>query len=210
MFSFAFSVFFTVLEVWNIALTLGFVLVRAVKLVGIAIFFIARVDTPILAPGIGRIGPVELDGVAFAFRKDILMHEAHRSVLIDRFGHLVLIKLRMGDAFATRAGSAWRLLCVLSVMPWLRKYREWDGSLEEVEENIADLEQELEEQSDEVKRGDMMNRLATMKSVRASRIDENLTRPPEIFEDSRETELVALRKRNEYLEAKLKEQQVKG
>lgn len=91
----------------------------------ISILFIARIDTPVLAPGVGRLGPVELDAASFDFRKEVLMHEAHRHVLIERFGALCLIKLYNGDSFGSRAGGAWRLLYVLITMPWLRKYRNY-------------------------------------------------------------------------------------
>lgn len=33
------------------------------------------------------------------------------------------MKLRHGSTFGNRAGSCWRLLYVLSLMPWMRQYR---------------------------------------------------------------------------------------
>jgi hypothetical protein len=57
------------------------------------------------------------------YRKDLLLHEAHRHPYVERLGALCLLKLNRGDAFGTRGGSAWRLLYVLSLMPWLKKYR---------------------------------------------------------------------------------------
>ena len=84
---------FTVLEVWNIALTLCFVFIRAVKLVVVSILYIAGIDTPFLAPGVGRFWPVELDSVAISFEIDSLIHEAHRHMPIERLGLLCLIKL---------------------------------------------------------------------------------------------------------------------
>jgi hypothetical protein len=71
------NVIFAILEVWNIALTLGFVFIRFVKLILISVLYVARIDTPFLAPGVGRFGPVELNGVGICFAKDILIHEAH-------------------------------------------------------------------------------------------------------------------------------------
>lgn len=56
------NIMFTVLEVWSIGLTLGFLFVRTLKPVTIEIFFIARNDTPFLSPGVGMLGPIELDG----------------------------------------------------------------------------------------------------------------------------------------------------
>lgn len=100
---------FTILEVWNIALTLGFVIWRSIKLVAISVLFIARIDTPLLATGVGRVGPIELDAISFHFRKEVLVTEAHRNMLIERFGELCLLKLRNGDNFWSRAGGAFCL-----------------------------------------------------------------------------------------------------
>jgi len=175
-------------------------------LVCLSIFFIARVDIPVLAPGIGRLGPIELDGSWFAFRKDILLHEAHRHVFIERFGQLCLLKLRAPKSFGVRACSAWRLLFVLSVMPWLRKYRVLDGSIEEAEEIIADAEEKLEEETDGARCDEMKRQLAAMKSTKAHKSEECLVKDAAIFGgDNRDTEIDALRKRNAYLESKLAE-----
>jgi len=39
------------------------------------------------------------------------------------FGAVCLLKLRSGHNFVNRAGSAWRLLLLLMLMPWLTRYR---------------------------------------------------------------------------------------
>ena len=142
------NVMFTVLEVWNIALTLGFVLIRSIKLILVSILYIARIDTPFLATGVGRFGPLELDSVSIAFEKDLLIHEAHRHMFIERFGLLCLLKLHAGNDFGTRAGSSWRLLYVLITMPWLRKYRV-DRYTIALEEEIEQLQHDMEKETDE-------------------------------------------------------------
>ena len=88
-----------------------------------------------LAPSVGEIGPIKLDGLPFAFKRDLLLHEAHRHPFSELFGLLCLLKLRccgavIGDnthstssSFGTRAHASWRLLAVLTLMPWLKKYR---------------------------------------------------------------------------------------
>jgi hypothetical protein len=63
------------LEWANFALSVGFILVRVIKLVISALMFIGRIDTPFLAPKVGQIGPIELDNYPTIFMKDLLQHE---------------------------------------------------------------------------------------------------------------------------------------
>lgn len=95
----------------------------------------------ILAPGVGRIGPVELDSFPYSFRKDLVAHEAHRHPYIECFGLLCLLKLRCGDSFGNSPHACWRLLFVLTLMPWLKKYRvsgyDMDQDITELEDRIA-------------------------------------------------------------------------
>ena len=65
----------------------------------------------------------ELDNHPHIFLMELLQHEAHRHPYIEMFGAVCLLKLRTGDAFVSRAGSAWRLLLLLMLMPWLTQYR---------------------------------------------------------------------------------------
>jgi hypothetical protein len=188
------NIMFTVLEIWNIALTLGFVFIRSVKLVVISILYIARIDTPFLAPGVGRFGPVELDSVSISFEKDILIHEAHRHYFIERFGLLCLIKLYAGDKFATRGGSAWRLLFVLITMPWLQKYRV-DRNTVDMDEKIAQIQEDMDDESDIWQRTEQMLQIKALQSEKMI-----LTTGKSAAE-----EVAALRKRNAYLEEKVKE-----
>ena len=123
----SFRRWFVLQEVWNIALSAGFVFTRVLKISIISAFFVARIDTPFLADGVGRVGPVDLDGIELCFRKDLLLHEAHRHAYIERFGLLCLLKLKCGDTFGRRANSNWRVLFVMALMPWLRKYRVREG-----------------------------------------------------------------------------------
>ncbi|KAG7348536.1 hypothetical protein IV203_017241 [Nitzschia inconspicua] len=121
------NVIFVLLECWNIAITVGFLMVRTVTLFLLAIFYIGRIDTPFLAEEVDKFDFMSdaayLDRAPVYYRKDLLLHEAHRHPYIERLGALCLLKLNQGRAFGTRGGSAWRLLFVLTLMPWLKKYR---------------------------------------------------------------------------------------
>lgn len=96
---------------------------RSFILIFVSATYVGRIDTPVLADGVGNIGPIVLDSYPISFRKDILLHEAHRHPYIERLGAMYLMKVRYGDDFSTRAGAMWRVLFVLAMFPWLRKYR---------------------------------------------------------------------------------------
>jgi hypothetical protein len=102
------------------------------KLLITAALYVGRIDTPFLAPGVGRVGNFELDGYPVIFVKDILSHEAHRHPYLELMGVMYLMKLRYGEHFGNRAGSTWRLIFVYALMPWLNKYRILgDGKVED-------------------------------------------------------------------------------
>jgi len=111
------------LECANLALSVGFVFLRAIRFIVSGVLFIGRIDTPFLASGVGRIGNFELDHYPTIFTKDLLAQEAHGHPYIDLLGVMYLMKLRYGEHFGSRAGSTWRLIFVYALMPWLHKYR---------------------------------------------------------------------------------------
>lgn len=185
-----------VLEVWNIGLTVGFVMARVIKLMAISIFFIARIDTPVLAPGIGRLGPIELDSSSMTFRKELLAHESHRHILIERFGLLCLLKLRIDCGFASRTGSAWRLLYVLTMMPWLRRFRVPDSGLENVDETLQNLEHELKHEKDKAVRQEIKEQMDIV-------MEDALRSKGESSDTELKNQIKRLRSRNKYLEKKI-------
>lgn len=73
---------------------------------------------------------------------------------MERLGVLYMLKLCYGDDFANQAGSTWRLLLVMSLMPWLRRYR------------INELEDELPEEGEE-----QMHALQKYKMASSRRLD---------------------------------------
>jgi len=112
------------LEAATFGLSVGFIFMRAIKLLLAAGMWIGKIDRPFLASGVGNLwGYFELDGYPSIFQRDILSHEAHRHPWIELFGAMMMMKLRYGDSFARSAGSSWRLIFVYSLLPWLSKYR---------------------------------------------------------------------------------------
>ena len=110
------------LECWNIALAVGFVTARSIRILIATFFYMGRIDIPMLNTNT-RIGPLHVDFYPMLFRKDILLHEAHRHPYIETLGTIYLYKLRYDDKFGSLAGSTWRLLFVVALFPWLRKHR---------------------------------------------------------------------------------------
>jgi hypothetical protein len=111
------------LEWANFALSAGFIIVRTIKLLLVAGFSIGRIDKPMLAEGLGRIGGLELDGYPTIHMRDVLLTEAHRHPYIEALGTMYLMKLRYAEDFGKNSGTCWRLVFVYALMPWLHKYR---------------------------------------------------------------------------------------
>jgi len=103
----------------DFALSIYFTIVRLAKVILIGLLYIGRIDTPLFAPEI----PVAADPTPFVFVKDILAHEAHRHPLLSLMGTFYVMKLTYKDEFVNRAGSAWRLIFVYALFPWLSTYR---------------------------------------------------------------------------------------
>lgn len=140
------NMFLLARECAYIALSPLFSIIRAANLIMVATLYIGRLDTLFVAPGVGQIKNFQLDGYPYIFLTDILQHEAHRHPYIELFSSLCLLKLEKGDAFVNRAGVGWRLVFVLSLMPWLGKYRRSGNAVEEEDEenlSIEDLRAQL-------------------------------------------------------------------
>lgn len=118
------NVLFIINEAWSLGLATWTIIVRAIRVLAVAIFYIGRLDTPVLAPNVGwllnRFPP---DLLPITFRKEVLVHDAHRHPFIERMGLLYMLKLRHGTNFGTQAGAMWRILITVALMPWLRRYR---------------------------------------------------------------------------------------
>jgi hypothetical protein len=113
------------MECYAIGISIWFMLVRTIKIIIVAALYLGRTDTPLFSAGVGIFGPLEIDNWPTVTRKEILIHEAHRHPYIETLGYLYMMQLRYrDDGFAKRACSAWRLLFVLALMPWLHKFRD--------------------------------------------------------------------------------------
>mmetsp|Transcript_5580 Transcript_5580/g.11450 ORF Transcript_5580/g.11450 Transcript_5580/m.11450 type:complete len:192 (-) Transcript_5580:578-1153(-) len=110
------NIYFLAMEWANFALSAGFVFVRMVQLMVAAAMNVGRIDAPFLAPGVGEIGPVDLDPFPTVHLRDILATEAHRHPYMEILGRVYLMKLRYGDKFVSNAGSCWRLIFVYALM----------------------------------------------------------------------------------------------
>lgn len=76
------------------------------------------------AEGVGVIFNSPLDSYPMAFRRDLIIHDAHRHPWIERLGTMYMMKLQHGRTFGSRAGAAWRIIFTLALFPWLRKHRQ--------------------------------------------------------------------------------------
>ena len=112
-------------ESFNFATTVAIAVVRMLKLILLAAFYVGRTETKFLATGVGTFyhNTLVLDSYPDFFISDLLCVEAHRHPYIETLGVLYLYKLKYGQCFISRAGSAWRILFVTALMPWLQKYR---------------------------------------------------------------------------------------
>ena len=110
------------MECWHIGLGAGVLASRLSQFVLASAFWIGRIDSSFLHEDVHIFG-YRFDTAPINFRKDILVHEAHRHPYIDRLGTMYLMRLKHGSSFCTDAGCAWRRLFVLALMPWLMKYR---------------------------------------------------------------------------------------
>lgn len=131
------------MECWNIGLGGGVVLGRLVQFLLASAIWVGRIDVTFLDENVSFMG-YGFDYTPTNFRKEILVHEAHRHPFIDRLGAMYMTRLKFGQRFASDAGACWRRLFVLALMPWLMRYRDESGGgeapavHEEKEQEISD------------------------------------------------------------------------
>ena len=66
------------MESVDFVLSVYFAAARMIKLLLISALHVGRVDTPLLAKGVGNFGPFEFDQLPDIYIKNLLAQEAHR------------------------------------------------------------------------------------------------------------------------------------
>lgn len=122
------SNFFSIaMECWYLGLTLAFMLSRFAKFLVCTALYVGRIDRPVLAEGL----VLDLDSMPRVYRQNLLSTESHRHPYIELLGLMYLMKIRHKDEFGNSSGSAWRLLFVAALMPWLKQKRIQDALIEQ-------------------------------------------------------------------------------
>jgi len=114
------------------------------KIILISVASVGNIDRRLLAEGVGQIGPLEFDPYPTIHLRDLVAHEAHRHPYIEILGTVYLMKLRYSERFGSRSGSAWRLMFVYALLPWMHQYRIPDEAADKKDKSF-DSDEVLEE-----------------------------------------------------------------
>ena len=105
---------------------------------------------------------------------------------------MYLMKLKHGSNFGKKSSSAWRLLFVFALMPWLRKYRIIYANLDNETNNLLlqniSLKKRCDEMHEELRQSILkLDGNAEQKNVEGS-VVEDLDKIDELDKDSEEGE----------------------
>jgi len=109
-------------ECWYTGIGVLVVITRLAIFITAGALWLGRIDADFLHPNVKVMG-INLDSIPDAFKRDMLVHEAHTHPYIDRLGGMYLRRLRHGDKFGSVTGANWRALFAIGLMPWLIKHR---------------------------------------------------------------------------------------
>ena len=107
------------LEAAKFALSVPIVTFRAFIMLIVCCCYMGRMDTRAFIKG----RDCNQDRFPGMFLFELMQTDAHHHPYVECLGSLLLMKLVHPDEFATAEGSVWRLLYVLTLMPWLQKKR---------------------------------------------------------------------------------------
>lgn len=107
-----------------------------------AIFWVGRIDVAFLSSDVVLFG-YSFDYIPINFRKELLVHEAHRHPYIERLAQMYLMKLRYKTFGNSNGATAWRQLAVVAFFPWLAKHRIFN------EERLTEARRALDERRQE-------------------------------------------------------------
>ena len=112
------------LECWYFGVAGSVLISRIGQFLFAAAFWVGRIDCRFLSSDVQIFG-YSFDYVPIYFRKDLLLHEAHRHPFIERLAQVYLMVLRH-KRFVTTAGAAWRQLAIVAYFPWVGNRRVFD------------------------------------------------------------------------------------
>jgi hypothetical protein len=108
-------------ECWHLGLGGGVLVSRLCQFLLASAFWIGRIDSQFLSDDVEVFG-YRFDTVPQKYFTELLVHDAHRHPFIERLAAMYLMRLKHGEYFSTDAGAQWRVVFVLTLMPWLVKF----------------------------------------------------------------------------------------
>lgn len=108
-------------ECWHLGLAGGVLASRLCQFLLAAAFWIGRIDSKFLSDDVEAFG-YRFDTVPQKYFTELLVHDAHRHPFIERLAAMYLMRLKHGEYFSNDAGAQWRVVFVLTLMPWLVKF----------------------------------------------------------------------------------------